>query len=111
MIGLKMKTRTELKSLAIDIVENKAFGTWNIHNEDLIPCVFTPLMFLSEEQKKELQKTKVAHVYEYIDKATPRGINGMPTFFSMNYLTEDETDALQLLINEYKENKKVFMTT
>jgi hypothetical protein len=106
-----MKTDQELKQLAIDIVEGKVFGTWNLENIDDVRLVFMCSLFLEPEHLEKIKADKVEHFYEYMDKATPRSVNGIPTFFSMHYLTQKELDILQPFINQYKEQKESFLIT
>lgn len=106
-----MKTEQELKQLAIDIVEGKIFGTWNLRNQNEVSMVFMATMFLDSDQSKKLIEDDVIHLYEYMDKAGPRSINGMPMFFSANYLTGAEFDILLPLIEQYKESKEAFLAT
>ena len=106
-----MKTEQELKQLAIDIVEGKVFGTWNLKRMDEVKMVFMVAIGLDSDQSKKLIEDDVMHFYEYMDKAGPRSINGMPMFFSANYLTGAEFDILLPLIKQYKESKEAFLAT
>jgi hypothetical protein len=99
----------KLRQLAMDIVEGRVFGTWNLTNPDDVGLVFAGTMFMSAEQAKELQQQKVAHFYEYLDKAGPRSFNGMPMFFSMHYLTEEDVESLKPMIEELKAQKQAFL--
>lgn len=56
----------------------------------MLPLVFMPIMFLSEELKNLLIEQKVEVLYEEVSKALPRSINGFPLFASMLTLTGDE---------------------
>lgn len=100
-----MKTKEELKQLAIDIVEGKVFGTWNIENPSDMAMVFMVSIFM---KKKDFPKDAV-HFYEYMSEAGPRGVNGMPCFFSARVLNKKEAEILQPLINKYKKQKEAFL--
>jgi len=102
MIGIK-----NLKKLAVDIVDGKVFGSWEIKNADLVGAIFIPLMFMKEEQKEEHKD--VVHYYEYIDKAGPMAVNGMPMFYSMRGITKEELDIIIPLVEEYQKKKKEFI--
>ena len=104
-----MRTKKELKQLAIDIVEGKVFGSWQISNPDLLPLVFMTLFFMEEKQIKDLEKEGVVHFYEYLDKANQMSVNGMPTFFSSRTITKDEQGPLQSMIKKLQEQKKKFL--
>lgn len=100
-----MKTRKELKQLAIDIVEGKVFGTWNMDNPHNIHSVFMVSLFM---KKKDIPKDTV-HFYEYMEKAGRWSVNGMPTFFSARVLNKKEAKILQPLVKEYKKQKESFL--
>ena len=102
MIGIK-----NLKKLAVDIVDGKVFGSWEIKNADLVGSVFMPLMFMNEEQR--IEDKNVAHYYEYMDRASSMTINGMPAFSSMRKITKEELDIIIPLVEEYKNKKKEFI--
>ena len=104
-----MRTEHELKQLAVDIVEGKVFGTWNLNNPDMVGSVFMGMNFMTQKQADDLQAKEVAHFYEYLDKAGPMSVNGMPTFFSMNYLNKQEAGKLQTLIEDLKRQKAEFL--
>lgn len=106
-----MRTEQELKQLAIDIVEGKVFGTWNLRNPEDAKMVFFPFGLMDSDLRDKLVSENVAHFYEYLSKAGERGVNGMPTFFSMNCITEEEMDILQPLIKQLREQKEVFLAT
>lgn len=106
-----MRTEQEIKQLAIDIVEGKVFGTWNLKHPEDVGMIFMAVNFFSSDQMKKLESDNIVHFYEYLDKAGPMSANSMPTFFSMNYLTEDEVDILQPMVEKLKKQKEVFLTT
>ena len=98
----KMRTDEELKQIAKDIYAGRIFTDRQIDREENIMSVFMALVFLgcpitdSDVEKLEsltLAK-KVQHeaalIFEYMDKAGPVSVNGMPTFLSFQYLTRDE---------------------
>lgn len=86
------KTDAELEKLAWDVIGGQVFGTWS--HPDAGRLCFMVLMFLDNEMREAMRAAKIAQVYEYIDKAGPRSINGMPSFMSMQMLDEDDTKKL-----------------
>jgi hypothetical protein len=65
--------------------------------------VFMPLAFMDKKALKSMQREKVDFIYEYLDKAGPRAINGMPMFFSCHILTQPETKKMFEYYNKFKE--------
>jgi len=101
----------ELKQLAIDIVENKVFGTWQMNENDLshMHIVFMPLIAISDETKQEMRSNNTIHLYEYYDKAGPRSVNGMPCFFSFRSISKDDWDKVLKYAKEYEIRVKSFL--
>jgi hypothetical protein len=99
----------ELKRLAIDIVEGKVYGTFcmNEYDIELLTAIFMPIFFMDEEQRNELCKD-LAHIYEYIDHAGPRSINGHPMFTSMRTLNKQQWAKVCEYIKEYLKIKGAF---
>ena len=89
-----MKTDDELKQIAKDFKEGKIFSTQHKPLSDnlinMITSVFLPLGFMDQEQHKKLEAESPVVMYEYLDKAGPRSICGMPMFFSFQYLNSEE---------------------
>jgi len=85
-----MKTDKELKQIAIDIHSNKIFTDRQVENPRDLIHVFLPLAFLTEKQINDLKESSPGLIYEYMERALPRCINGYPTFASLNTLTQDE---------------------
>jgi hypothetical protein len=96
-------TEEELKGIAKDIWAGKIFSTWNITNQDEYPLVFLPLVFLDKKTITEWKKKEVSFIFEYMDKAGPRSINGMPSFFSCKCLTKTETAKMFEHYKKFKE--------
>ena len=101
----------ELKKLAVDIVEGKVFGTWNIpsYDQHLVPLIFVPLSFMDAKQLKKLKRRKVVHVYEYLDKAAPKTVNGYPIFFSFRLLKKRDWKRLVRYVKRFEKMKKEFL--
>jgi len=106
-----MMDEKELKQLAIDISENKVFGTWQMNKCDIahLYVVFMPVTFMTDEQRKELETNNIIHFYEYYDKAGPRSVNGMPCFFSLCQINENDWEKVVKYIKEYEVRVKSFL--
>lgn len=106
----------ELKQLAIDISENKVFGTFHMKEREMerdterdIGAVFMPFLFMSDEQRKEMVDKGVIHLYEYYDKAGPISVNGMPSFFSMWQIVKEDWIKIMKYIREYEARVSSFL--
>jgi hypothetical protein len=82
-----------IERLAIDIVDGKVFGSWDIPDGgvDLLASIFLPIKFGALDGR---DSDEVAHVYEYLEWAGPRAADGHPVFSSMRTLGRVEAVAL-----------------
>ena len=103
-IRITRKSPEELKQLAIDIRAGKVFTDRHVPDEasSMMSRVFMPLMFMSEEQIADLMKEPIGLIYEYLDNAGPRSINGYPGFFSMRILHRDDWPEVVRLMDQLK---------
>ena len=106
-----MMEEKELKQLAIEISENKVFGTFHIKDctVDKTTMVFMPLLFMEDESKQELIDNEITHIYEYVEKAGPRSINGMPVFMSFRTISKTDWGKTCKYIKEYEIKVKSFL--
>ncbi len=90
-------TKSELAQLAIDIVDDKIFGSWSIIPDHLqyLERIFVPL-----QKGRDCLPKDVCCLYEYKDKAWPLCIEGYPVFFSMKYLTHSDRELLAVMIGK-----------
>lgn len=106
-----MKSDSELKQLAADIYENKVFTDRHvpISSKTDLTMIFLLIALgaFSEMPKEEVGK--IGLVYEYIEKAGPRSINGFPIFMSLNYISQEEASKVYEYHNEYKSLKESFL--
>lgn len=58
---------------------------------------------IEHEYYRENMLKSIGLVYEYLDKAGPRGINGMPNFFSCRLLNQDDAKKMFEYYEKYKE--------
>ena len=87
----KRRARTDkfLRDLALDAIAGRIFMSDRVRKEDL-HLVFLTLALLDEKQTKRMLDEKVTHLYEYMNKAAPLQMNGMPMFYSHWELTLPE---------------------
>ena len=101
------KTEDELKGIAKDLWAGKIFSDRHINSlkddPNVLGMVFMPMVFMSNETRKKLSNLKVSFIYEYLSKASPRSINGMPVFFSCRTLTELETKKMFEYYEKFKQ--------
>lgn len=95
-----MRPEEELKKLAIDIYKGHIFGSWNLKSGNDLRTVFMCFAFMDGKTLKKLGKKNIVHFCEYIDKAGPHSINGLPSFFSMQTISKSEWDFIVPIIEK-----------
>jgi len=85
-----MKTKQELKQIANDLYNNKIFTDRHLKNSEDLLIVFPVLLFLNDEQKKDILSGKVAMIYSYISDSSNASVNGYPICLSCNTLSKEE---------------------
>jgi hypothetical protein len=86
------KTDVELKEIAQGLAGGRIFCDRHIPPNELNGFqVFLPLAMMPPYDFEEFKKQNIGMIYEYLDKAGPRSVNGFPVFLSFQTLTEDET--------------------
>lgn len=80
----------EAKKIAEDIYKGLIFTDRHLQNPEELKSVFMVLMFMKDEDINKLKDNPPGLIYEYMDKASPRGINGNPVFMSMQLLSKED---------------------
>src|SRR5258708_6292731 len=82
--SIRQKSDEELRQLALDTVEDRVFTSLHVEPGEIVHVFMLIVLMLPEERKEYLADCAV--LYEYLDKASPRAINGLPNFLSVNKL-------------------------
>jgi hypothetical protein len=98
-----MRTDEELKQIAADLHAGKIFTDRHLRDLSELQMVFMVLAFMDEAAIKDMEARKVNMIFEYLDKAGPRSVNGMPTFFSCQTATEEEVAKIHAYWKAIKE--------
>ena len=96
----------DLKQLAQDLLAGRIFTDRHMPEGEKAHLVFMPLTFLNEEQAKQFQEgvknESIYMLYEYMDQAGPRTINGMPIFMSYRVLNKQQAEKMIEYYNKIK---------
>jgi len=105
------KNRSELRQLAMDIVNGHVFTSRHIREsrQDMMGMVFMPVLFMTPEQQKEWEEAEITLIYEYLSKAGQRSINGYPIFMSCNSLDKTDDAKVWELVREAEIKAKEFL--
>ncbi len=108
-IAYELRTDAQLKQIAIDIIEGRIFSHWNIERPEDVRHVFMPISLGAFAKCTDEEYNNVGLVFEYLDKAGPRTINGMPNFFSMQIVNVKDTEIIRKHYAEYEKMKDNFI--
>lgn len=105
------RTDEELEVLAQDVVAGKVFhSSYHLPEGERLQVPFMMLALLDPEQLEVMRQDKIFSLYEYLDKAGPRSVNGLPCFFSWKALNDEDAHriherilAVESLLNSRKE--------
>lgn len=102
-----MKTNEELKQIAKDYYAGKIFSDQNLKNPNDLRSVFMAIGLMGKDQLTKFHKKassgEIAFLYEYMNNAAPRSVNGMPGFFSFRTLSQVEFDKMHGYWKDIKE--------
>ena len=101
----KPHTDDELKELAIGIHAGSIFTDRHLHDQSALPMVFMPLVLGALKDKSVDDIKSIGLIYERIDAAGPRSINGYPCFTSMRLLDKPDTKRVFEMIQKLKDVK------
>jgi len=100
----------EVKRIAVDLFHGRIFTDRQIANPSDAQMVFMPLALMKPRQLKKLRSDPPGMIFEYLDKAGPRSINGMPMFPSCQMLSLEDAKTVLELYNKLKDAEKAALT-
>lgn len=96
------RTDAELEQLAQDVAAGKVFTSMQVKRQEDMTMVFMMLAFLEKEDVEWLKSQDIYFIYEYLDQAGPRSVNGYPCFLSMRYLNREDWTKMAKRFDEIK---------
>lgn len=78
-------TTDERRKFVIDYLAGRIFTSHGVP-EGSLPMVFMPVAFGCFEGWERSDFEKLGVIFEYVEKAGPRSINGLPVFFSLQLM-------------------------
>jgi hypothetical protein len=103
------RSEDELRNLAADYIESRIFTSLQIRDgdADMLQVIFIPLMFIKD---CNAWLSNAAFVYEHMEHAGPRAVNGYPSFFSVKKLSKHDYAAFARYVDDYKAMKDKFFS-
>lgn len=96
-------TPEEVKELALGIMSGAVFTDRSLGEHDMLGMVFMPYLFMDDDMKRQTLKVilpkgekskRMGMIYEFMDKAGPQAVNGMPIFHTMKVIGPDDVDRV-----------------
>ena len=97
------KTPDELKTLAVDIFQQKVFTERHITDPSMFGNVFMVAALGGFADCPEEYTQSIGMVYEYLEKAGPRSVNGYPMFMSLQLLNKEDAQKVWDMYFKMKE--------
>jgi hypothetical protein len=97
-IKFRSLKKSELSKLAKDIAMDKVFCSFFVpetQQENLLGMIFMPILFGATKDYSKEEIDDIGFIYEYYDKAGPRGINGYPIFFSCGFVGKNDARKIR----------------
>lgn len=90
------KTDDELKRIALDINKGLVFTDKHIREGDerLFGSIFMIYSLMDAEQLEALKSAEIVTAFEYLEKAASNGVNGYPSFFSLQMLNRTDAEKM-----------------
>jgi hypothetical protein len=104
-MAMTKEREKELIQLAEDIHQGRVFTDRHIRPGDVETMgtmIFMPLIFMEGKEIKKFQKDPPGLIYEYLNRAGPRSINGYPTFMSFRIVPKEEMSFLEGYIERFR---------
>lgn len=107
MAKSKGLSEPELLQIAEDIYKGQIFTDRHLRDKSMLQSVFMVLALADQKMIDSIKASKPGMFYEYLSKASPTAINGMPIFFSMQMANEDDTEKIFALVRKMEEAMKI----
>lgn len=72
----------------------------------MLGMIFMPIVFGAFQDMPEAEVDNIGMIFEYMDKAGPRSINGMPMFVSFGLLSKSDTKKVWDKVKKLEEAEK-----
>lgn len=84
------KTPEEINELALAINRNEVFCSRQLRDPSLLSVVFMPIGLGAVADWPQEQLEDIGEIYSYIKDASPRSVNGYPSFFDVNFVNKED---------------------
>lgn len=96
------KTDEELKQFVLDFIGGRIFCMQHIAEQDL-DLMGSIFLYAGLGGLSEVDRNSLGTIYEYLEEAGPRGVNGYPSFISLKMLNREDWERARKAIVTEKE--------
>lgn len=100
------KSDEELREFVLAYCDGRVFTSLQISKDRDIGLVFMPLALGALHNVTDQYAASIGLIYEYLSKAGPSSINGMPVFFSCRLLHRDDCERVMPAIQRELDRRK-----
>jgi len=102
------RTAEELREFVLGVCDNKIFTDRHCRSPEDVQSVFMILALGCLEGRSEDEVSNIGCVWEWVDQASPRTMNGYPMFVSVRFLNLADTErASAAIITEMARRKEI----
>jgi len=104
-LDIPRMTDDQLREFVLGVVDGRIFTDRQARNDPFM-VFFPPIWSPFAGYNQESMKNRLGCIYEYVDKALPRAINGQPCFMSMRVMHIDDWKRASAAITAEVERRK-----
>lgn len=95
----------ELRKFVDDLVSGRVFTHHQVLQESMIPMVFMPIA-LGALKWSDTGFANIGAIWEYMDQAGPRSINGYPMFTSLRLMNANDWETARVAAEREIERRR-----
>ncbi|KKN89716.1 hypothetical protein LCGC14_0235620 [marine sediment metagenome] len=106
-IEIPLHSEQELREIAQGIQTGAIWTHLDCPEPTDLVMMFMPFALMEPKLKHKLRTSDIGLIYEHINRAGPRSINGRPCFVSFKLLNEADADKVQGYCRELQKSVEV----
>jgi len=79
-------SEADLRTFVLDVLGGRVFTSGQVRDNSLLPMIFMPVALGGFAEYNPDSLKEIGILYEFLDQALPRGINGYPIFASVRIM-------------------------
>lgn len=91
----KPKTDIEIKAIAVGLKEGRVWTSNHCRSVDELRMSFMIIALMDKKDLGAMMDAGVHTFFEWMDKAGPRSVNGLPCFFSCDTLNKEDWEKVR----------------